>query len=84
MRCVEGYCEGFAIYTSHNLHMLLFAASNDGQGAVAIQAGADYTTALLNPLEFLERLKPAVEPLFPKRNGRDVVERQPLGHLVRM
>ena len=39
------YGEGFAIYTSHNLHMLLFAASNDGQGAVAIQAGADYTTA---------------------------------------
>ena len=39
------YGEGFAIYTSHNLHMLLFAASNDGQGAVAIQAGADYTNA---------------------------------------
>ena len=34
--------EGFAIYPSHNLHMLLFAASNDGQGAVAIQAGRNY------------------------------------------
>ncbi|HSM05150.1 MAG TPA: tetratricopeptide repeat protein [Longimicrobiales bacterium] len=34
--------EGFAIYPSHNLHMLLFAASMDGQGAVAIQAGKDY------------------------------------------
>ncbi|MGI9628577.1 MAG: tetratricopeptide repeat protein [Longimicrobiales bacterium] len=34
--------EGFAIYPSHNLHMLLFAASNDGQGAIAIQAGKDY------------------------------------------
>jgi tetratricopeptide (TPR) repeat protein len=34
--------EGFAIYPSHNLHMLLFAASNDGQGAVAMQAGKDY------------------------------------------
>ncbi len=34
--------EGFAIYPSHNLHMLLFAASNDGQGAVAMQAGIDY------------------------------------------
>lgn len=34
--------EGFAIYPSHNLHMLLFAASMDGQGAVAIQAGHDY------------------------------------------
>ena len=33
---------GFAIYPSHNLHMLLFAASNDGQGAVAIQAAKDY------------------------------------------
>jgi tetratricopeptide (TPR) repeat protein len=34
--------EGFAIYPSHNLHMLLFAASMDGQGAVAVQAGRDY------------------------------------------
>lgn len=33
---------GFAIYPSHNLHMLLFAASYDGQGAVAIQAARDY------------------------------------------
>ena len=35
--------EGFAIYPSHNLHMLAFAASMDGQGAVAMQAGKDYT-----------------------------------------
>ena len=34
--------EGFAIYPSHNLHMLVFAASMDGQGAIAIQAGKDY------------------------------------------
>jgi tetratricopeptide (TPR) repeat protein len=34
--------EGFAIYPAHNLHMLLFAASMDGQGAVAIQAAKDY------------------------------------------
>ena len=34
--------EGFAIYPEHNLHMLLYAASMDGQGAVAIQAGKDY------------------------------------------
>jgi tetratricopeptide (TPR) repeat protein len=34
--------EGFAIYPDHNLHMLLFAAANDSQGAVAIQAGRDY------------------------------------------
>jgi tetratricopeptide (TPR) repeat protein len=38
-----GYGEGFAIYPSHNLHMLLFAGSMDGQGAVAMQAGRDYT-----------------------------------------
>lgn len=36
------YGEGFAIYPSHNLHMLVFAASMDGQGAIAIQAGKDY------------------------------------------
>ncbi|NNF03531.1 MAG: hypothetical protein HKN17_03610, partial [Rhodothermales bacterium] len=35
--------EGFAIYPSHNLHMLLFAASMDGQGATAMQAGRDYS-----------------------------------------
>ena len=34
--------DGVAIYPSHNLHMLLFAASYDGQGAIAIQAGRDY------------------------------------------
>ena len=33
---------GFAIYPSHNLHMLLFAASNDAQGGVALQAARDY------------------------------------------
>jgi len=34
--------EGFAIYPSHNLHMLLYAASMDGQGAIATMAGRDY------------------------------------------
>jgi len=34
--------EGFAIYPPHNLQMLAFAASMDGQGAIAIQAGKDY------------------------------------------
>ena len=33
--------EGFAIYPPHNLRMLLFAASMDGQGAIAIQAAKD-------------------------------------------
>ncbi|HSL70384.1 MAG TPA: hypothetical protein VK864_09090 [Longimicrobiales bacterium] len=37
------YGEGFAIYPSHNLHMLLFSASYDGQGAIAIQAAKDYS-----------------------------------------
>lgn len=36
--------EGFAIYPDHNLHMLLFAASMDGQGAIAMQAANDYFT----------------------------------------
>jgi TolA-binding protein len=35
--------EGFAIYPTHNLHMLAFSASMDGQGAIATQAGRDYT-----------------------------------------
>ena len=35
--------EGFAIYPDHNLHMLLYAASMDGQGGIATQAGKDYT-----------------------------------------
>jgi hypothetical protein len=34
--------EGFAIYPDHNLHMLLYAASMDGQGAIAMQAARDY------------------------------------------
>ena len=34
--------EGFAIYPEHNLHMLLYAASMDGQGALATTAGRDY------------------------------------------
>ena len=34
--------EGIAIYPPHDLHMLVFAASMDGQGAIAIQAAKDY------------------------------------------
>ena len=34
--------KGFSYAPSHNLHMLLFAASYDGQGAAATQAGKDY------------------------------------------
>lgn len=39
----EAVGEGFAIYPSHNLHMLAFAASMDGQSGIATQAGRDYT-----------------------------------------
>ena len=48
--------EGFAIYPQHNLHMLLFAASMDGQGALAIQAGKDYTKLTGNPMYHLTTL----------------------------
>ena len=34
--------EGFAIYAPHNLHMLVYAASMDGQAAIAMRAGKDY------------------------------------------
>jgi hypothetical protein len=34
--------KGFSYGDRHNLHMLLFAASYDGQGAAATQAGKDY------------------------------------------
>jgi len=40
LRAGEGLA--WAIYPSHNLHMLLFAASMDGQGAISIQAAKDY------------------------------------------
>jgi hypothetical protein len=49
------YGDGFAIYPSHNLHMLLFAASNDGQGSVAIQAARDYSE-LMEGANFYEAL----------------------------
>ena len=42
LKAADGNGEGVAIYPTHNLHMLLFAASMDGQGAVAVQAGKDY------------------------------------------
>lgn len=40
--------QGFAIYPSHNLHMLLFSASYGGQGAIAIQAARDYAKIVNN------------------------------------
>ncbi len=34
--------EGISVYPAHNLHMLLYAASYDGQGAIAMRAAKDY------------------------------------------
>jgi tetratricopeptide (TPR) repeat protein len=42
--------EGVAIYPTHNLQMLLFAASMDGQGAIAMQAGKDLSKLRGNSL----------------------------------
>jgi len=41
---------GFSYGPSHNLHMLVFAASYDGQGSVAVQAGDDYATETGNAI----------------------------------
>jgi tetratricopeptide (TPR) repeat protein len=49
---------GFSYGPSHNLHMLVFAASFDGQGAVAVQAGDDYEAETGNPVyALLTRLR---------------------------
>lgn len=45
--------EGFAIYPDHNLHMLLYAASMDGQGAIAMQAGKDYAKRTGDPMHLV-------------------------------
>ena len=50
--------EGVAIYPSHNLHMLLYSAANDGQAAIAMQAGEDYRRLTGNNLyEILTRVR---------------------------
>ncbi|WOJ96241.1 hypothetical protein R0137_13435 [Congregibacter brevis] len=41
---------GFSYGPSHNLHMLVFASSFDGQSTIAVQAGDDYETETGNPL----------------------------------
>jgi tetratricopeptide (TPR) repeat protein len=45
--------EAIAIYPWHDLHMLVFAASMDGQGAIAVQAGRDYSRISKNPIYLL-------------------------------
>ena len=47
-----GSGEGFAIYPSHNLHMLVYAASMDGQGAIAMRAGKDYAKLMRGDTSF--------------------------------
>jgi tetratricopeptide (TPR) repeat protein len=42
--------QGIAIYPWHDLEMLIFSASMDGQGAIAIQAARDYDRMTKNPL----------------------------------
>ena len=42
--------EGIAIYPSHNLHMLYYSASYDGQGAISIQAAKDFTLSTGNAM----------------------------------
>ena len=48
--------QGFAIYPTHNLHMLLFAANMDGQGAIAIQAGKDLSKLNRDTSQFVMSL----------------------------
>jgi hypothetical protein len=48
---------GVATYPSHDLHMLAFAASMDGQGAVAVQAAKDYTKFDTNMLHVLTLIR---------------------------
>jgi tetratricopeptide (TPR) repeat protein len=45
--------EAIAIYPWHDLQMLVFAASMDGQGAIAVQAGRDYSRMTKNPIYLL-------------------------------
>lgn len=73
--------EGFAVYPSHNLHMLFFSAAMDGQGAIAIQAARDYAKlagpdgaslralALLRFGRFDEVLELARAPSHPIHRG---------------
>jgi tetratricopeptide (TPR) repeat protein len=48
-----GNGEGIAIGPTHNLHMLLYAAAYDGQGAVSIQASRDYAKLVPRGTQFI-------------------------------
>jgi len=47
-KAVKG--EGFATYPAHDLQMLAFAASMDGQGGLAVQAGRGLATLTKDPM----------------------------------
>lgn len=49
--------EGISIYPAHNLHMLLYAASYDGQGAIAMRAAKDYSALGNTSYEVLTLLR---------------------------
>jgi len=50
--------KGFSYGDSHNIHMLLYAASYDGQGSVAMQAGRDYRKITdMSPYEVLTQIR---------------------------
>ena len=42
--------EGFLTYPAHDLHMLVYAASMDGQGSVALQAARGFTRLTSDPM----------------------------------
>jgi tetratricopeptide (TPR) repeat protein len=79
-----------AIYPTHNLHMLLFAAAYDGQSAVAIQAARDLArlsaTSAFYPALVLARfgrwdeLLELAEPAAPFQRGV-LLSTQGLAHL---
>lgn len=71
--------EGFAIYPEHNLHMLLYAAAMDGQGAISMRAAKDYAKltndtsfevmTLIRFGRFDEVLPVTSRPLSPVQGG---------------
>ncbi len=71
--------EGFAIYPEHNLHMLLYAAAMDGQGAISTRAAKDYAKltndtsfevlTLVRFGRFDEVLQVTNRPLSPVQGG---------------
>ena len=59
---------GFMTYPAHDLQMLAFAASMDGQGAVAMQAGAGFTTLTGDPMSHVA----GAGPLRPVRRSAKI------------